>query len=151
MTTFKLTRENRHDEHNLQEVIVEYLRRRWCVPLDTDVMDGCKWAPNDMARIKYINIHKARGYVKGQPDLVVLLPRGQVVLVELKAKSGRQSPEQKAFQADIENMGHNYVIWRSVADAEKFFKDFNKGLDVQTTGSGGCPLPSSSPLSKDKR
>ena len=148
MTEFKLTRENRHDEHNLQEVIVEYLRRRWCVPLDTDVMDGCKWAPNDMARIKYINIHKARGYTNGQPDLVVLMPSGRTLLVEIKTPHGRQSEAQKAYQTAAENLGYEYYIWRSVDDAKKFF---TKDVNVQTTGSGGCPLPHSSPLSKDKR
>lgn len=122
MTGFKLTRENRHDEHLIQEQIVAFLRRHWCIPIDTDVMDGCKWAANDIARIKYIQVHKARGYVKGQPDLVVLLPSGQVLLVEIKEKNGRQSTEQKIYQAAAENLGFRYVIWRSLADAVEFFK-----------------------------
>lgn len=145
---FKLKRENNHDEHIIQEQIVAYLRRRWCVPIDTDVMDGNKWATNDMARIKYINIHKARGYTNGQPDLVVLLPQGKVLLVEVKTPYGRQSDAQKAYQTAIENMGHRYEIWRSVADAEKFFKGFN---NVQTNGSGGgSPLTPKLPSLKAK-
>lgn len=144
---FKLKRENNHDEHIIQEHIVAYLRRRWCVPIDTDVMDGNKWATNDMARIKYINMHKARGYTNGQPDLVVLLPQGKVLLVEVKTPYGRQSDAQKAYQQAAENMGHCYQIWRSVADAEKFFKDFN---NVQTTGAGGFILDADAPTFKDK-
>jgi hypothetical protein len=144
---FKMTRENNHDEHIIQEDIVAYLRGRWCIPIDTDVMDGNKWATSDLARIKYINIHKARGYTNGQPDLVVLMPSGRTLLVEVKTPHGRQSEAQKAYQTAAENLGYEYVIWRSVDDAKKFFA---KDVNVQTTGSGGCPLPHSSPLSKDK-
>lgn len=147
---WNLTRENNHDEHLLQERIVTLLRRHWCIPLDTDVMDGIKYAPNDMARIKYINIHKARGYVNGQPDLVVLLPSGRVLLVELKTKSGRLSDAQKVFQSAAENMSHEYVVWRSVEDAEKWFRQ-DKGDNVQTNGSGGgSPLTPKLPPLKAK-
>jgi hypothetical protein len=131
---FKLTRQNNATEHTLQERVVEVLRRHWCIAIDTDVMDALKWSPSDLARIKYIKHHKARGYTNGQPDLVVLMPRGRCVLVELKEqKYGRQSDEQKAYQTAAENLGYEYYIWRSVADAEKFFK----GDNVQTNGSGG--------------
>ena len=131
---FKLTRQNNAAEHTLQERVVEVLRRHWCIAIDTDVMDALKWSPSDLARIKYIKHHKARGYVKGQPDIVLLMPRGRCVLVEIKEqKYGRQSDEQKAYQTAAENLGYEYYIWRSVADAEKFFK----GDNVQTNGSGG--------------
>jgi hypothetical protein len=134
---FKLTRQNNAAEHTLQERVVEVLRRHWCIAIDTDVMDALKWSPSDLARIKYIKHHKARGYTNGQPDLVVLMPRGRCVLVELKEqKYGRQSDEQKAYQTAAENLGYEYYIWRSVDDAKKFFK----GDNVQTTGSGGSPL-----------
>lgn len=145
---FKLTRQNNAAEHTLQERVVEVLRRHWCIAIDTDVMDALKWSPSDLARIKYIKHHKARGYTNGQPDIVLLMPRGRCVLVEIKEqKYGRQSDEQKAYQTAAENLGYEYYIWRSVEDAEKFF---TKDINVQTTGSGGCPLPHSSPLSKDK-
>ena len=147
---FKLKRENNHDEHIIQEQIVAYLRRRWCVPIDTDVMDGNKWATNDMARIKYINMHKARGYTNGQPDLVVLLPQGKVLLVEVKTPYGRQSDAQKAYQKAAENMGHKYIIWRSLDDAIKFFDNLDKGDNVQTTGVRGYALTPTLPPFKAK-
>lgn len=134
MTEFRLTRENRHDEHLVQEQIVAFLRRHWCIPIDTDVMDGLKYMAErksdtlavkmqkKQARIKYTTIHKARGYTNGQPDLVVLMPSGQVLLVEVKEPRGRQSTEQKIYQMAAENLGFKYVIWRSLADAVEFFK-----------------------------
>ena len=144
---FKLKRENNHEEHIIQEKIVDYLCKRWCVPIDTDVMDGLKFAQNDVARITYINRHKARGYINGQPDIILILPQGKVLLVEVKTPNGRQSDAQKAYQKAVENMGHRYEIWRSVADAEKFFK----GDNVQTNGSGGgSPLTPKLPSLKAK-
>lgn len=145
---FKLTRQNNAGEHTLQERVVEVLRRHWCIAIDTDVMDALKWSPSDLARIKYIKHHKARGYTNGQPDIVLLMPRGRCVLVELKEqKYGRQSDEQKAYQTAAENLGYEYYIWRSVADAEKFFK----GDNVQTNGSGGgSPLTPKLPPLKAK-
>ena len=134
MTPFKLTRQNQHKEHTLQEQIVFLLRRHWCIPIDTDVMDGVKYAPSDTARIKYIQMHKARGYTNGQPDLVVLLPNGRVLLVELKEKHGRQSVEQKIYQQAAENLGFKYVVWRSLADAVEFFKS---GIDNCSNNEGG--------------
>lgn len=143
---FKLKRENNHEEHIIQEKIVDYLCTRWCVPIDTDVMDGLKFAQNDFARITYINRHKARGYINGQPDIILILPQGKVLLVEVKTPYGRQSDAQKAYQQAAENMGHRYEIWRSVADAEKFFKDFN----VQTTRAGGLILDADALTSRIK-
>lgn len=145
---FKLTRQNNAAEHTLQERVVEVLRRHWCIAIDTDVMDALKWSPSDLARIKYIKHHKARGYTNGQPDIVLLMPRGRCVLVELKEqKYGRQSDEQKAYQTAAENLGFEYVIWRSVDDAKKFFK----GDNVQTNGSGGgSPLTPKLPPLKAK-
>lgn len=163
MTGFKLTRQNQHQEHTLQERIVIYLYRMHCRTIDTDVMDACKYLsplPTDTISVKkrkeaekqkYIKIHHQRGYTNGQPDLVVLVPNGQVLFVELKTPKGVQSGAQKDFQRQAEFMGHTYVIWRSLDDAIEFFKEFNKGYDVQTTGSGVCPLALCSPLSKDKR
>lgn len=146
MTEFRLTRENRHDEHLVQEQIVNFLRRHWCIPIDTDVMDGLKYMAErkfdtlavkmqkKQARIKYTTIHKARGYTNGQPDLVVLLPSGQVLLVEVKEPRGRQSREQIIYQQAAENLGFKYVIWRSLSDAVEFFKS---GIDNCSNNEGG--------------
>ena len=76
---FKMTRENNRRAH-CSKMLSHLFARCWCIPIDTDVMDGNKWATSDLARIKYINIHKARGYTNGQPDLVVLMPSGRTLL-----------------------------------------------------------------------
>ena len=102
----------RQEEHNIQVAIVQYLRLRgfevFAIPNGgrRDAVTGAKL--------------KAEGVSAGAADLIILLPIGNVLFVEVKTAKGRQSPEQKAFQERVEKLGFNYVIWRSVEDAEKF-------------------------------
>lgn len=55
----------------------------------------------------------------GMPDLLVWIKNGPCLSWELKApKAGRQSPQQKRFQEDLESVGHTYQIIRSLQEAE---------------------------------
>lgn len=102
----------RQEEHNIQVGIVQYLRLRgfevFAIPNGgrRDAVTGAKL--------------KAEGVTAGVADMIILLPIGNALFVEVKTAKGRQSPEQKAFQERVEKLGFNYVIWRSVEDAEKF-------------------------------
>lgn len=102
----------RQEEHNIQVGIVQYLRLRgfevFAIPNGgrRDAVTGAKL--------------KAEGVTAGAADLIILLPIGNTLFVEVKTAKGRQSPEQKAFQERVESLGFNYMIWRSVEDAEKF-------------------------------
>jgi len=61
---------------------------------------------------------------KGVPDIIVLLPpHGRFLGIEVKGPQGRQSPEQKGFQFDIERAGGLYWIVRSVDDLELLMPD----------------------------
>lgn len=110
------------NEHRLQAQIVKLLRASGFVTMDSDVMSALRYLPTaDKRRLLFVNQHKNMGYTKGQPDLVVLLPKGRVVFAELKnGTNGRQSTEQKLFASEIEAMGHQYVVWRSVDDVADF-------------------------------
>ena len=44
-------------------------------------------------------------------------PLGRFLAIELKTPTGRQSPEQRAFQRMVEAMGGVYLLCRSVDDA----------------------------------
>lgn len=111
-------------EHVLQAQIVTVLRRNGFITMDSDVMSALRYLPViDTRRILFINQHKNMGYAKGQPDLVVIMPQGKVLFVELKnGKTGRQSPEQKQFAARLAEMGHKYEVWRTIDDAVNFCK-----------------------------
>jgi len=60
------------------------------------------------------------GYIRfgipGQAD-VLGVAAGRFVAIELKAARGRQTPEQRAFQARVEAAGGLYILARSVAEA----------------------------------
>ena len=93
----------------------------------TDVMSGLQYfGHKDPRRFAFINHHKKMGYRAGQPDLVVMLPNGKCVFVELKKPAskkmnvktgnwnkvagGKQSPDQKLFQETAETLGFEYLL-----------------------------------------
>jgi hypothetical protein len=65
------------------------------------------------------------GLCNGSADLIGLRayragdPAGQFVAIEVKAHTGRQSPEQFAFQVMVETLGGVYILARSVEDVEE--------------------------------
>ena len=64
------------------------------------------------ARLKRIGLRP------GVADLVVMLPGGKVVFVEVKTKTGRQSENQKDFQEKCFDLGFAYHLVRSVEDVQ---------------------------------
>ncbi|MBR1778134.1 MAG: hypothetical protein IJ752_06085 [Alphaproteobacteria bacterium] len=109
-------------EHAAQKAVVSLLRLRGAVIIGADVMDGLKFFTNaDNRRFQFIQHHKEMGYTKGQPDLIFIFS-GRVYFVEMKTAAGRQSPEQKEIQRQIEAQGQAYLVWRSVSDCQKFLE-----------------------------
>jgi hypothetical protein len=57
--------------------------------------------------------------IPGQADIGgILAPNGRVLEIECKTLIGRQSPEQKHWQAMIQSFGGLYILARSVADVD---------------------------------
>ncbi len=52
----------------------------------------------------------------GQADLTGILPNGLRLEIEVKSSGGRQSPEQRCYQAMILRFGGVYVLAHSVED-----------------------------------
>ena len=63
----------------------------------------------------YYNMQMGFGQHKGLADLTAMKD-GQVVFVEIKTETGRQSPDQVQFQKDCEAHGVTYILARSVQD-----------------------------------
>ncbi len=55
-------------------------------------------------------INNQLGLRKGLADITILLSEGKSVYLELKAKTGRQSDDQKIMENKIKQFGHNYII-----------------------------------------
>ena len=58
-----------------------------------------------------------QGFERGMPDLLLYLPNGKVLNMELKTDKGKQSPDQVDVQHRLAKLGHNYYIIRTVYEA----------------------------------
>ncbi len=58
----------------------------------------------------------------GVADRIVLLPGGVVWFVEIKTATGRLSPWQKVFAAEMRRMGMNYIVIRSKEEVDAWIK-----------------------------
>lgn len=63
-----------------------------------------------------INGQLVRFGTPGQADLSGVLDGGRALFVEIKSTTGRQSPQQRKFQAAVERRGALYILARSVQD-----------------------------------
>ena len=105
-------------EHDLQVAIVNYLRINGIFAIA--IPNGGRRDAKTGAQLK------KEGALAGASDLVLILDDGETVWVELKTPKGRQSESQKAFQAKLQALRHNYLIWRSLADASAFVQGYRK-------------------------
>ena len=112
----------REEEHKLQCACVKWFN------LQYPEYRGLLFAvPNGGVRSKATaGKLKAEGVVAGVADLILLVPQCATpfnlyhgLCIELKTKTGRQSPEQKAWQKKVEDKGYKYIIVRSFDE----FKD----------------------------
>lgn len=95
----------KHDEYKLQRDIVKALRE-WGFPVfavRNERNEGLADA----------NRSASLGRVKGAPDLIAGI-FDMSVWIELKTKTGKQSPEQKCFQQIAPKFGAVYMVIRSV-------------------------------------
>ena len=75
---------------------------------------GGQRSPLVAARLK-----KRMGVVDGVPDLAFVLPDGRAAFLEVKTRTGRLSPEQRAFRDRCTAVGAPYAIVRSVEEAKR--------------------------------
>ena len=76
--------------------------------------------PNENKDLKEAIRKKAIGLKKGVSDLILVAP-GRVVFVEVKTDIGVQSANQKAFEQDVNALGFDYWIVRSLEDFKNMF------------------------------
>ena len=67
---------------------------------------------------------KAEGVLAGVADLVVLLPQGKSLYIEMKVKGNRQTDNQKDFQKKAIALGHTYAVCYS-------FEEFQQVIENQ--------------------
>lgn len=101
-------------EHNFQVWTVNYLRWNSIY---------CFAVPNGGKRdVKTGAFLKKEGQLAGVADLILLLPGGEAIFVELKAGKNRQQESQRLFQKNVEKLGFNYLLWNQPQDVIDFVK-----------------------------
>ncbi|MDP6999842.1 MAG: hypothetical protein QF569_27550 [Candidatus Poribacteria bacterium] len=58
----------------------------------------------------------------GSPDFLLFLDGGRCWHLEVKTAKGRQSKSQKDYQLMVEELGHLYLIVRSVGEVVELFE-----------------------------
>ena len=111
-------RKKRSDnEHKLQVMVVDYL----AIAGKPNVFAVA--IPNAGRRsLRMGGRMKREGLVAGAADLLVALPGGHVGWLEMKAVKGRQSVEQKGFQARCLRLNHPYAVAHTFDEAEKVLR-----------------------------
>jgi hypothetical protein len=101
-------------ESALQQQIFNWYNNNYC--LKNLVNRGMIFSiPNGGTRnIMEAMTLKATGLLKGASDLVVILPNGKLMFVELKQPKGIQSIDQKNFENRVKILGFEYHIIKSL-------------------------------------
>ena len=109
METERPRKKPRHIEEDIQSSCVQWFRLTY----PRYVIFAC---PNGGSRnrLEAINM-KRSGVLAGVSDLIIIAERA-ILFVEMKTKTGRQEESQKVFQSNVERLGFEYKICRSLAD-----------------------------------
>lgn len=101
-------------EASLQIVVCEHLRLRGREGLlyFHPCNEGKRTAAHGMRLLRM-------GMLPGIADLVVIIPARPILFLELKARGGKQSPEQIAFMHRCLQCGHAYGLADNIDDALK--------------------------------
>lgn len=120
----KPRRRSQNEEHQLQCAEVRYMRG---VYPELSRVFFC--VPNGQKRtsVQTSWLHE-EGMVNGVADMLLLkqTSRHGYLCIENKTKRGKQSPEQKIFQQEVEKHGGKYVVIRSL---DEFIKTIDKYLN----------------------
>lgn len=98
---------------------------------ETEIQNAIRVALSEIGIVKRNNVGTFYTFdgrpiaigIPGEADLTLFQNGGKTVFIEVKTRTGRQRSKQKRFQAAVERLGFEYIIMRSVKDAEKFIED----------------------------
>ena len=103
----------KHQESILQTSCVKWFRLQYPNLVIYAVPNGGSRNVREAQRLK------AEGVLAGVADLVIMLPQGKSLYIEMKVKGNRQTQNQKDFQKIAETLGHTYAVCYSFEE----FKD----------------------------
>lgn len=106
-----------YSESKIQQQIIQFYRNTYCLKHHTPRCVIFS-VPNE-SKSKQETLQKmAIGMMPGVSDVVIVRER-EVIFVEVKTPTGRQSPSQKEFQNAVESLGFRYLLVRGLEDFKK--------------------------------
>ena len=104
-------------EATLQITLISMLRTLYSDYVINLSLNGISIPTDIKTKTLIISQMKKEGMEKGMPDLLLYLPNGKVLNMELKTDKGKQSADQVDVQNRLTKLGHNYYIIRTVYEA----------------------------------
>lgn len=105
----KLRATPRHEESHIQIQMVNWFRLQYPSYIIAAIPNGGR---RNAVEAK---IMKGEGVLAGFSDLIVVA-FNSILFVEVKTEKGKQSASQKKFQSDVERLGFQYSVCRSLQD-----------------------------------
>lgn len=99
----------RHEESHIQIQMVNWFRLQYPSYIIAAIPNGGR---RNAVEAK---IMKGEGVLAGFSDLIVVA-FNSILFVEVKTEKGKQSASQKKFQSDVERLGFQYSVCRSLQD-----------------------------------
>lgn len=101
-----------------QARLVGALRRCWSVIADPEKRPVVFHVPNGGSRnaMEASNL-KTQGVLAGVPDLIIVMPFGEIIWIEMKAEDGRVSVAQVTLHNHFCLLGHEVITAYSAEDA----------------------------------
>lgn len=92
-------------EAQTQRAVIEYLaaKRYFYLRMNSGSLPNAQGRP-------------VRFGTPGCADIMAILPSKLPMWLEIKSPTGKQSPEQKAFQEEVEAHGHMYMVVRNISE-----------------------------------
>ena len=94
----------KHQESTLQTSCVKWFRYQYPHLVIYAVPNGGSRNVREAQRLK------DEGVLAGVADLVIMLPQGKSLYIEMKVKGNRQTQNQKDFQKIAEALGYKYYV-----------------------------------------
>lgn len=92
-------------------------------------------SPNELARTPFLRrLMAAMGMRSGIADLIIFLPGGRCIFIELKMKGEYQSENQKFWEVRVTDLGFKYYV---VTCADKFD---GQAKVIEILKSNGVPI-----------
>jgi len=108
----------KHQESTLQTTCVRWFRCQYPHLAIYAVPNGGSRNVREAQRLK------AEGVLAGVADLVVLLPQGKSLYIEMKVKGNRQTQSQKDFHKKVIALGHTYAVCYTFEEFKQVIENY---------------------------